>query len=140
MRLLPALCLVALAGCTTAEERSENARLDAAAGTLDSSGQRYGDGAVKSGEPVDCIETSRIRSTEVRGDNVIDFELIGGGVYRNVLPAACPALGFEERFSYKTSTSRLCSIDTVTVLDSPGLTAGPTCGLGNFQPIDPASR
>ena len=141
--LAPPACLaalLALAACMTDAERSENARVDDAAAQLDASGQRYGDGAVKDGEPVDCIETTRIRSTDVHGDGVIDFELNGGKVYRNVLPVACPSLGFDERFAYKTSISRLCSVDTITVLQSPGLSPGPTCGLGTFQPVKDAPR
>jgi hypothetical protein len=40
---------------------------------------------------------------------------------------------------YKTTTSRLCSIDTITVLEqfSSRLDPGFTCRLGEFQPITP---
>ena len=141
--LAPAACLaalLALSACMTAEERSERAANDAAAATLDASGQRYGDGAVKAGEPQNCLQTIQIRTTRVRGDDVIDFETTGGRVYRNVLPNGCPSLGFEERFSYKTSIAQLCSVDIITVLRSPGLMPGPSCGLGSFQPITEAPR
>ncbi len=91
--------------------------------------------AVASGKPVHCVQTTRIDSTRVHGDRVIDFHMRGGEVLRNTLPYACPSLGFEERFAYRTSTSELCSVDTITVLQSPGLSAGATCGLGEFQPV-----
>ncbi|CAN5215772.1 hypothetical protein BH10PSE12_BH10PSE12_26920 [soil metagenome] len=93
------------------------------------------DGRVAVGEPVNCIMPSRVRSTRVLDERTIDFEMDGGDVYRNILPYSCPSLGFEERFSYKLSTSQLCSVDIITVLQigGPGLRPGPSCGLGKFQ-------
>ena len=86
------------------------------------------------GPAVDCVQINRIRTTHVRDDQTIDFEMPSGEIYRNRLPNRCPGLGFEERFSYRTSLSRLCSVDTITVLQTDG-TRGASCGLGEFQPI-----
>ena len=136
-----ASCITAalLAGCTMADEDGQTRReRGQAAATLD--GQRYGDGAVKAGEPQSCIPIIQIRDSHVLGDQVIDFETAGGRVYRNVLPNSCPSLGFEERFAYQTSLSQLCSTDIITVLHSPGVTRGASCGLGQFQPIERAAR
>ena len=91
--------------------------------------------AVPDGKPVNCVQTTSIRSTSVHGDSVIDFHMLGGKVYRNTLPMSCPSLGFEERFLYRTSISQLCSVDIITVLQSPGLSQGASCGLGKFQPV-----
>ena len=91
------------------------------------------------GDAVSCVQLQSIRSTQVHGDSVIDFHMNGGKVYRNTLPNRCPSLGFEERFLYKTSLSQLCSVDIITVLQSPGLSQGPSCGLGKFQPVKLAS-
>ncbi len=91
--------------------------------------------AVPDGKPVSCVQTTNIRSTSVHGDQVIDFHMTNGKVYRNTLPMSCPSLGFEERFLYKTSTSQLCSVDIITVLQSPGLSQGASCGLGQFNPV-----
>lgn len=91
--------------------------------------------ATPDGKPISCVQTSSISSTQVHGDSVIDFHMLGGKVYRNILPNSCPSLGFEERFLYKTSIGELCSVDTITVLQSPGLSRGATCGLGTFQPV-----
>ena len=89
------------------------------------------------GEPVDCVNLNQIRNTRVRSDRVIDFELTGGTVYRNTLPNACPGLSFEERFSYATSLSRLCSVDIITVLHTGGgAQRGASCGLGPFQRVE----
>jgi hypothetical protein len=90
--------------------------------------------AVAAGAPVSCIQTSFIDNTRVYGDNVIDFHMRGGQVYRNTLPNRCPTLGFEQRFGYKTTVGQLCSLDTITVLQNSAV-PGPTCGLGKFQPV-----
>jgi len=91
------------------------------------------------GDPVDCIELSRIDYTRVRDDRTIDFYLRGRAVYRNRLPAECPSLAFEESFTYRTSTGRLCSVDLIAVNRSGGI-GGPTCALGSFQPIETPVR
>jgi hypothetical protein len=91
--------------------------------------------ATPTGDAVNCVQLTNIRSTQVHGDSTIDFHMAGGKVYRNTLPNSCPGLGFEERFLYKTSLSQLCSVDIITVLQSPGITPGPSCGLGKFQPV-----
>ncbi len=94
------------------------------------------------GDPVSCISLSQIRSTQVRDDRTIDFHMTGRRIYRNQLPASCPQLGFEKRFSYSTSLSRLCSVDIITVLynNGPGLQPGASCGLGQFQPMKKAPK
>jgi len=92
------------------------------------------------GKPVDCISIRSIQSSRVRDDRTIDFYMAGRKVYRNRLPYSCSRLGFEEKFAFATSMSRLCSVDTITVLSSPPMGSGPTCGLGKFQPISGAPR
>jgi hypothetical protein len=89
------------------------------------------------GEAVNCISIHQIDSTKVLANNVIDFKMRGGKVYRNTLSHSCSGLLFEERFSYKTSLSQLCSVDTIRVLHSTGgrLQEGAGCGLGKFQPM-----
>src|ERR1041385_5958574 len=61
------------------------------------------------GKPLNCLPIYSIDQTRVRNDHTIDFYMKGGKVYRSVLPYGCPELGFEERFSYKTSPQELCS-------------------------------
>lgn len=97
---------------------------------------------VANGAAVDCIPITSIRSTNVRDDRTIDFQMNGNRVYRNSLPNSCPSLGFEKRFAYKTSLSQLCSVDIITVLYSagPGLQPGASCGLGKFQPMQKAAK
>ncbi len=95
--------------------------------------------ATTAGKAVNCVSLQSIRSTRVHGDSTIDFHMSGGKVYRNTLPNSCPNLGFQESFLYKTSLSQLCSVDIITVLQSPGLSQGASCGLGKFQPVKLAS-
>jgi hypothetical protein len=88
------------------------------------------------GAPVDCVRLRDIRETRVRDDRTIDFYLRSGRILRNDLDGLrCPRLGTERRFSYKTSIGQLCSVDSITVIDQPGLTRGVSCGLGKFQPV-----
>lgn len=103
--------------------------------------KRAPDTLVPIGKPVDCIQLSAIRSTNVRDDRTIDFILNGNKVYRNTLPNSCPSLGFEKRFLYKTSLSQLCSVDIITVLyQTAGLQPGASCGLGKFQPMQKMAK
>jgi hypothetical protein len=96
--------------------------------------------AQPAGKAVSCIPIRQIRESRVRDDQTIDFYMNGKTVYRNVLPNSCSSLGFEQRFSYKTSLSQLCSTDIITVLHSPGITPGVSCGLGQFQPVTGAPK
>jgi hypothetical protein len=91
--------------------------------------------ATPAGPPVSCINLVSIRQSHVRNDQVIDFDMGGGRYYRNTLPNACPELGFEQKFSYETSLSQLCSTDIITVLHDPPMMRGASCGLGQFQPV-----
>jgi hypothetical protein len=92
------------------------------------------------GQAVNCIHLTAIRESRVRSDSVIDFRTGANKWYRNTLPHSCPSLGFEERFAYKTSLSQLCSVDIITVLTSPGISRGASCGLGKFQPVELVKR
>jgi uncharacterized protein DUF6491 len=92
------------------------------------------------GDPVDCVDIARIDHTRVRDDRTIDVYMRGREVYRNRLPAECPGLAFEDAFTYRTSLSRLCSVDTITVLRQAGGGPGATCGLGAFQRIETSVR
>lgn len=98
--------------------------------------------ATPTGEAVNCVNIRNIRSTHVRNDRVIDFEMRGGKVYRNVLPNGCPGLGFDRAFSYRLSTTQLCSVDIITVINNSGagIDRGASCGLGSFRPVSIARR
>ena len=84
-----------------------------------------------------CISVTRLRSTHVVDDRTVLFYMRGGDIYRNVLRHDCPGLKRENRFSYKVTVSRLCSVQTITVLENFGgsLNRGISCGLGKFYQI-----
>jgi len=90
------------------------------------------------GEPRNCINRSQIRQTRVRSDRVIDFEMRGGKVFRNTLPASCPGLAFERSITYNTSINQLCSTQIVFVLQNIGGVPqrGAGCSLGPFVPVE----
>jgi hypothetical protein len=99
---------------------------------------------VLAGEPVGdqsgvkCVSLSRIQSTDIIDKQHILFRLTGKDLYVNTLPRACPGLTRGKPYMYRTSQNELCNLDMITVLEQApfGLTAGATCGLGTFEPID----
>jgi uncharacterized protein DUF6491 len=90
--------------------------------------------------PLDCITVARIDQTDAIDDQNIIFRMRGDRVYRNTLPNKCPGLLRENRIAYQSSTSRLCSVDTITVLEDFGIGFRPgfTCRLGKFVPLSEA--
>ena len=110
----------------------------AAGGTAASSAKKQPAPVRAVGEPVRCVNLSQIRSTKVIDNSTIDFHMTGKKIYRNSLPQSCPGLKSEDRFSYRTSISQLCSVDFVRVLHDQGgqLIEGAGCGLGKFQPVE----
>lgn len=89
------------------------------------------------GETVSCITTRNIRSSHVIDDSTINFVMNSRTMFRNELPIACPGLSFNRAFNYNSRSSQLCSVDIITVIRSDTGPAGPTCGLGRFQPMVP---
>ena len=90
------------------------------------------------GEAQSCINRAAIRNTLVRSDQVIDFEMRGGKVYRNVLTNRCPRLGFERAITYETSLSQLCRTEIIYTLENIGgqVQRGAGCSLGEFVPVE----
>ena len=88
-------------------------------------------------EPERCITASRIDRTEVIDARTVVFHMRGRDAYVNRLSYDCPRLVTEKRFSYEVRTNRLCSVDTIFVLErwGSGITRGMPCGLGEFFPI-----
>lgn len=87
---------------------------------------------------VSCIEKSRIAGVAVRDDRTVDFSLDDGRLMRNRMPQVCQSL-YGSRFIYRSSTDRLCSTDTITLVRSDG-SARASCGLGSFQQIEVPPR
>jgi len=84
-----------------------------------------------------CILINRITNTHVIDDQRILFYMRGRNAYLNMLPRRCGGLGIQRRFMYETSQSRLCDLDTISVLYNRGggFSRGTSCGLGPFHPM-----
>lgn len=79
-----------------------------------------------------CLRTSMIRDTKIVDAKTIDFRMIDGTAYRNVLPSACSGLMFDG-FVYRVSTDQICdNIQSIRVLRS-----GQVCMLGAFKKLSP---
>jgi hypothetical protein len=83
-----------------------------------------------------CLQLNAIDHTQVVDDQTILFHMRDRTVYRNVLPAKCAGLKFEDGFSYTTSINQLCSnVEIIRVLRR-----GTSCGLGAFEKLDPTPK
>lgn len=90
------------------------------------------------GEARRCLQTTRIRHTKVQGNGAIDFEMVGGRVYRNLLGYDCPGLRPRKPISYDVRGDSLCRGDVIYVLErfADNLERGPACGLGEYTEIE----
>ena len=82
-----------------------------------------------------CISTRRLKNTEVVDDRNILFHMIGKEVYHNILPRQCRGLARSGSFSYRTSSGRLCDIDSIRVFEPFSNMPGLSCRLGSFRLI-----
>jgi hypothetical protein len=85
-----------------------------------------------------CINRSQLRSTVVRTDRVIDFEMSGGKVYRSTLKNRCPGLGWDRAITYENAIDQLCTQQIVYSLQNIGgvIQRGAGCSLGEFVPVE----
>ncbi len=115
-RLAAAFCLLTLVPATPSFAEGD--------GDVDEGGKR-------------CIDTRRISNTQIIDKQNILFHMRDRTIYHNELPRACPGLRRGKAISYRTTLSRLCSNDFITLLDTfgVGISRGPSCGLGKFRPI-----
>ena len=90
-----------------------------------------------SNEPMRCLSMNSIRSTKVLDDGRVLFFNARDKVYLNRLDRECLGLSRSGVFEYKVQSgarhARLCSTDSITVLETSG--RGLNCGLGMFEPL-----
>jgi hypothetical protein len=88
-------------------------------------------------EPLRCLSMSSIRSTVVLDDRRVLFVQARDRVFLNRLDRECLGLARSGTFAYKVQSgarhARLCSTDSITVVESTG--RGLNCGLGLFEPL-----
>ena len=99
-------------------------------------------GAEEAGEsvdpkPVHCIDLIRIQQSDIIDNRHMVFRMVNGDLYLNTLSHACPGLRKNEPYMFRTSQTRLCDLDIITVLNTYGFgfTPGASCGLGTFEKV-----
>ena len=85
------------------------------------------------GEPVDCIELTRIRGTRIIDGTAIVYDA-GSIVYVNHPRGGAESLTRWDTLVTRTSLSRLCSPETVQLLDSGSQMFKGFVSLGPFIP------
>jgi hypothetical protein len=87
--------------------------------------------------PQRCISLLNLDRTDVVDNRTILFHMRNGRIYLNHLSRECPGLEREQRFMYSPTSTQLCEVDAVTVIEKWGFgfTRGFTCSLGEFHPL-----
>ena len=85
------------------------------------------------GEPVDCIDLHRVRSSRIIDDTAILYT-VGSTIYVNRPRAGADSLNRWDTLVTRTFGNRLCSIDTVRLVDLPSRMLTGVVFLGEFVP------
>lgn len=87
--------------------------------------------------PPRCLGLTSIRQMTILDRQHIVFKMDNGRHYLNTLPYPCSGLHRSRAILYRTSLTRLCDLDIITVLDDvgPGFRPQASCGLGRFEPV-----
>jgi hypothetical protein len=85
------------------------------------------------GKPVDCIQLSDARSTRIFDHTAIVYDT-GSVLYVNRPRAGTESLDQWDALVTRTSTSELCSVDTVQLFDTGARMQRGTVFLGEFVP------
>lgn len=91
------------------------------------------------GEPVDCVNLQRIHSTRIIEDTAILYDA-GSIIYVNRPRSGAESLDRWDTLLTRTFGSRLCSIDTVRLLDSGSQIPTGLVFLGDFVPYRKVGR
>lgn len=84
------------------------------------------------GEPVNCIDLNRVRSSTIYDRTAIVFEA-GSTIYVNRPENGAQGLRRNDILVTKPTLNRLCSVDAVQTMDSSGFWNGAVF-LGDFVP------
>ncbi len=85
------------------------------------------------GEPVQCIDLHRVRSSRIITDTAIIYDA-GGVLYVNRPDNGADQLNQWDTMVTRTSSTQLCSIDTVTMVDPGSRSFTGVVFLGDFVP------
>ena|SRR5688572_25228347 len=113
------------------------ALLGVAALSFASAAAQKEDAEEASDEPLRCLSMNSIRTTKFLDDSRVLFFNARDRAYLNRLDRECLGLSRSGTFEYKVQSgarhARLCSTDSITVIESAG--RGLNCGLGMFEPL-----
>lgn len=87
----------------------------------------------RTGKMLNCISLPRIRSTQILDDQTILFKLTDKSVYLNEFPHACPQLKSMDAYTHRSSLNKICSLDSIRVLDTTLVQELAGCSLGKFE-------
>lgn len=90
------------------------------------------------GEPVRCIQLSRVQSSTIYDDTAIVYR-IGRTLYVNRPDSGANSLHSSDIMVTKTTMNQLCSIDTVELRDPTGFMRG-VVFLGEFVPYEKPAK
>lgn len=85
------------------------------------------------GDPVQCIDLHRVRSSRVIDGTAIVYDA-GSVVYVNRPANGASELNNWDTMVTRTSTTQLCNVDTVTMVDRTSHTFTGVVFLGDFVP------
>lgn len=91
------------------------------------------------GEPVQCIDLHRVRSSRVITDTAIIYDA-GGVLYVNRPDNGADQLNQWDTMVTRLPSTRLCNIDTVTMVDATSRNFTGIVFLGDFVPYRRAPR
>ena len=123
-KLLPLAILTLALGATAVEARFRGDPEEALAKAIE--------GRV-AGEPVDCIDLHRVRSSRVIPGTAIVYDA-GGVIYVNRPRNGADELNQWDAMVTRTPTTRLCSVDVVELVDQATQTMTGVVFLGDFVP------
>lgn len=126
-RLIPlAFAALVIAGCAT--ERPEEFAARREARLAEELQGRVAEPAVA------CVNQRDLRGNRSAGEGAIVFDGPGRLIYVNRPPAGCPELNLGRALLTRTTSSRLCRGDIVTIFDPVSGSEYGGCGLGDFTP------
>ncbi len=85
------------------------------------------------GEPVDCVDLRRVRSSRIITDTAILYDA-GSTIYVNRPRSGAESLDRRDTMVTRLHTTRLCSIDTIQMVDAASRMMRGVVFLGDFVP------
>ena len=85
------------------------------------------------GEPVQCIDLHRVRSSRIITDTAIIYDA-GGVIYVNRPTNGADQLNQWDTMVTRTPSTRLCNVDTITMVDRASHNFTGVVFLGEFVP------